>query len=88
MGIRNARAAEAAEERAELARVEGNAAEQARRAAEAGRIEHPTPEGIYEHMPEQLRPLMPKVSEAVFTPTIHEKFSKWVCCDEHQETKS
>ena len=86
-GLDRARAAEEADERADLARAEANAALQTGRAAEAGRIETPTPHGSYEHMPEPLRPLLPKVTDAVFTPIIHENFSNWVSCDENQETK-
>ena len=75
--LRSSEAAEEADERADLAKAEASAALQAGRAAEAGRIEPPTPDGSYKHMPEPLRPLMPKVSETVFTPAIHENFSKW-----------
>ena len=75
-------------ERLDLARAEADAAEQAGRAAEAGRAVPPTPEETYGHIPAPVRNLMSIVSSAVVDRSVHIKFARYVGCENHQKTAS
>ena len=65
--------------------MEAEAALQARKAAESGRVERPTQNVAFGHMPEAIRHGMAKAAEAVVDRGIHNEFTKWVACEGHQK---